>query len=247
MKQIVLDTETTGLEPKQGHRIIEIGCVELINRRETKRNFHQYLNPEREIEDGAYNVHGLSNEFLSDKPRFADIAQDFIDFIKDSELIIHNAPFDVGFINSELKLMGKKWGQVKDYCNVFDTLLLAREKHPGQKNNLDALCKRYDVDNSNRDLHGALLDAEILLDVYLGMTGGQTDLSLQQIEIKKSNENENGHETNKKITKEIIIEPTKTELSKHHTALEVEINGKIYKAKVTDKPLYDANGGKMKS
>ena len=215
MKQIVLDTETTGLEPKQGHRIIEIGCVELINRRETKRNFHQYLNPEREIEDGAYNVHGLSNEFLSDKPRFADIAQDFIDFIKDSELIIHNAPFDVGFINSELKLMGKKWGQVEDYCKVFDTLLLAREKHPGQKNNLDALCKRYDVDNSNRDLHGALLDAEILLDVYLGMTGGQTDLSLEQIEIKKSNENENGHETNKKITKEIIIEPTKTELSKH--------------------------------
>tara|TARA_B100001123_G_C14942653_1_gene880369 strand:+ start:64 stop:780 length:717 start_codon:yes stop_codon:yes gene_type:complete len=220
MKQIVLDTETTGLEPKQGHRIIEIGCVELINRRETKRNFHQYLNPEREIEDGAYNVHGLSNEFLSDKPRFADIAQDFIDFIKDSELIIHNAPFDVGFINSELKLMGKKWGQVEDYCKVFDTLLLAREKHPGQKNNLDALCKRYDVDNSNRDLHGALLDAEILLDVYLGMTGGQTDLSLEQIEIKKSNENENGHETNKKITKEIIIEPTKTELSKHQLLLE---------------------------
>ena len=220
MKQIVLDTETTGLEPKQGHRIIEIGCVELINRRETKRNFHQYLNPEREIEDGAYNVHGLSNEFLSDKPRFADIAQDFIDFIKDSELIIHNAPFDVGFINSELKLMGKKWGQVEDYCKVFDTLLLAREKHPGQKNNLDALCKRYDVDNSNRDLHGALLDAEILLDVYLGMTGGQTDLSLEQIEIKKSNENENGHETNKKITKEIIIEPTKTELSQHQLLLE---------------------------
>ena len=220
MKQIVLDTETTGLEPKQGHRIIEIGCVELINRRETKRNFHQYLNPEREIEDGAYNVHGLSNEFLSDKPRFADIAQDFIDFIKDSELIIHNAPFDVGFINSELKLMGKTWGQVEDYCKVFDTLLLAREKHPGQKNNLDALCKRYDVDNSNRDLHGALLDAEILLDVYLGMTGGQTDLSLEQIEIKKSNENENRHETNKKITKEIIIEPTKTELSKHQLLLE---------------------------
>ena len=220
MKQIVLDTETTGLEPKQGHRIIEIGCVELINRRETKRNFHQYLNPEREIVDGAYNVHGLSNEFLSDKPRFADIAQDFIDFIKDSELIIHNAPFDVGFINSELKLMGKKWGQVEDYCKVFDTLLLAREKHPGQKNNLDALCKRYDVDNSNRDLHGALLDAEILLDVYLGMTGGQTDLSLEQIEIKKSNENENGHETNKKITKEIIIEPTKTELSKLQLLLE---------------------------
>ncbi len=220
MKQIVLDTETTGLEPKQGHRIIEIGCVELINRRETKRNFHQYLNPEREIEDGAYNVHGLSNEFLSDKPRFADIAQDFIDFIKDSELIIHNAPFDVGFINSELKLMGKKWGQVEDYCKVFDTLLLAREKHPGQKNNLDALCKRYDVDNSNRDLHGALLDAEILLDVYLGMTGGQTDLSLEQIEIKKSNENENGHETNKKNTKEIIIEPTESELSQHQLLLE---------------------------
>ena len=164
MRKIILDTETTGLEPKQGHRIIEIGCIELINRRKTERNFHQYLNPERDIEDGAFNIHGLSNEFLSDKSRFADIAQEFIDFIKDGELIIHNAPFDVGFINAELKLLGKKWGKIEDYCTVFDTLLLAREKHPGQKNNLDALCKRYEVDNSQRDLHGALLDAQILLD-----------------------------------------------------------------------------------
>ena len=167
MRQIILDTETTGLESKQGHRIIEIGCIELINRRKTERNFHQYLNPERDIEDGAFNIHGLSNEFLSDKSRFADIAQEFIDFIRDGELIIHNAPFDVGFINAELKLLGKKLGKIEDYCTVFDTLLLAREKHPGQKNNLDALCKRYEVDNSQRDLHGALLDAQILLDVYL--------------------------------------------------------------------------------
>ena len=181
MRQIVLDTETTGLEPKQGHRIIEIGCVEIINRRKTDQHFHQYLNPEREIDDGAFNVHGISNEFLSDKPRFADIAQEFIDFIRDSELIIHNAPFDIGFINAELRQLGKKWGKTEDYCSIVDTLLLAREKHPGQKNNLDALCKRYEIDNSQRDLHGALLDAQILLDVYLAMTGGQETLGFESL------------------------------------------------------------------
>ena len=180
MRQIVLDTETTGLEPKQGHRIIEIGCVELNNRRKTNNHYQQYLNPEREIEDGAYDVHGISNEFLADKPVFADAAQEFIDFIRDSELIIHNAPFDVGFINAELKRLGRQWGKVEDHCTVVDTLLMAREMHPGQKNSLDALCKRYEIDNSQRDLHGALLDAQILLDVYLVMTGGQTDLLLHE-------------------------------------------------------------------
>jgi len=165
MRQIVLDTETTGLEPKQGHRIIEIGCVELNNRRKTNNHYQQYLNPEREIEDGAYDVHGISNEFLADKPVFADAAQEFIDFIRDGELIIHNAPFDIGFINAELKRLGRQWGKVEDHCTVIDTLLMAREMHPGQKNSLDALCKRYEIDNSQRDLHGALLDAQILLDV----------------------------------------------------------------------------------
>lgn len=178
MRQIVLDTETTGLEPASGHRIIEIGAVEMINRRRTDRDFHQYLNPERDIEDGAYDVHGLSTEFLSDKSLFRDIARDFLDFVKDSELIIHNAPFDVAFINAELQRLGPEWGRIDEHCEITDTLKLARELHPGQKNSLDALCARYNVDNSNRDLHGALLDAGILLDVYLAMTGGQASLSL---------------------------------------------------------------------
>lgn len=178
MRQIVLDTETTGLEPEQGHRIIEIGCVELINRRLTGRHYHQYIQPGREIDEGAIEVHGITNEFLLDKPPFENIADEFLAFIKDAELIIHNAPFDVGFINHEFSQLGKTIGAVADYCQVLDTLVLARNKHPGQKNNLDALCKRYDVDNSQRDLHGALLDAEILADVYLAMTGGQTSLAL---------------------------------------------------------------------
>ena len=220
MRQIILDTETTGLEPKQGHRIIEIGCIELINRRKTERNFHQYLNPERDIEDGAFNIHGLSNEFLSDKSRFADIAQEFIDFIRDGELIIHNAPFDVGFINAELKLLGKKWGKIGDYCTVFDTLVLAREKHPGQKNNLDALCKRYEVDNSQRDLHGALLDAQILLDVYLKMTGGQTDLTFHSVATSHGVKGKSEQYINNKHKKFVVIEPTENELAEHRMLLE---------------------------
>ena len=220
MRQIILDTETTGLEPKQGHRIIEIGCIELINRRKTERNFHQYLNPERDIEDGAFNIHGLSNEFLSDKSRFADIAQEFIDFIRDGELIIHNAPFDVGFINAELKLLGKKWGKIEDYCIVFDTLVLAREKHPGQKNNLDALCKRYEVDNSQRDLHGALLDAQILLDVYLKMTGGQTDLTFHSVATSHGVKGKSEQYINNKHKKLVVIEPTENELAEHRILLE---------------------------
>jgi DNA polymerase-3 subunit epsilon len=184
LRQIVLDTETTGLEPSQGHRIIEIGCVELINRRKTENTFHQYLNPEREIEDGAYDVHGLSTDFLSDKPLFKDIAQDFIEFIRDAELIIHNAPFDIAFLNAELNNLGKKWGKIDEICTITDTLKTARDLHPGQKNSLDALCGRYSVDNSSRNLHGALLDARILLDVYLAMTGGQTSLLLDEDEVR---------------------------------------------------------------
>jgi len=179
MRQIVLDTETTGLEPAEGHRIIEIGCVELVDRRLTRNNFHQYLQPDREIDQGAVEVHGITNEFLRDKPRFADIAEDFVSYIRGAELIIHNAPFDVGFLNHELIQRLKDAEPIADLCLVTDTLTMARSLHPGQRNSLDALCKRYDVDNSQRDLHGALLDAEILADVYLAMTGGQTSLSLE--------------------------------------------------------------------
>ena len=161
MRQIILDTETTGLEPEQGHRIIEIGCVEVINRRKTEAKFHHYLNPEREIEDGAFDIHGLTGEFLADKPLFEDIARELIDFVRDGEVVIHNAPFDVAFIDAELKRMGKPWGKLEDYCQILDTLTMARELHPGQKNSLDALCARYNVDNSHRELHGALLDAQI--------------------------------------------------------------------------------------
>ena len=154
MRQIVLDTETTGLEPEQGHRIIEIGCVELINRRLTGNHYHQYLQPDRDIDEGAIEVHGITSAFLADKPRFADIATEFLDFVKDAELVIHNAPFDVGFINHELKLLDNKHPSLESFCRILDTLALARKLHPGQKNNLDALCKRYDVDNSGRQYHG---------------------------------------------------------------------------------------------
>lgn len=178
MRQIVLDTETTGLETSQGHRIIEIGCVELVNRRLTGRHYHQYINPEREVDAGAQAVHGISNAMLDDKPVFARIADAFLQFVGDAELIIHNAAFDIGFIDYELNMLRPGFGSIIHRCHVIDTLLMARAKHPGQKNNLDALCKRYGVDNSQRELHGALLDAEILADVYLLMTGGQTALSL---------------------------------------------------------------------
>lgn len=176
MRQIVLDTETTGLEPHLGHRVIEIGCVEVISRKLTGRHYHQYINPEREVDQGAIEVHGITNEFLQDKPRFAAIAAEFWEFVRGAELVIHNAAFDIGFLNHEFARLSR--GPITDECTVLDTLALARQKHPGQKNSLDALCKRYGIDNSHRDLHGALLDAEILADVYLLMTGGQTALEL---------------------------------------------------------------------
>lgn len=175
MRQIVLDTETTGIGHDKGHRVIEIGCVELFNRKLTGKHFHVYVNPQREVDEGAFKVHGISSEFLKDKPLFVDILSELLQFIGGAELIIHNAPFDVGFLNAELQYA--KWKKKLDgYCTVLDTLVLAREKHPGQRNSLDALCKRYDIDNSNRQLHGALLDAEILAAVYLAMTGGQVSL-----------------------------------------------------------------------
>ncbi|MBT8147797.1 MAG: DNA polymerase III subunit epsilon [Gammaproteobacteria bacterium] len=178
MRQIVLDTETTGLDPQQGHRVIEIGCVEIDKRKLTGKHFHYYLNPDREIDEGAIEIHGLTTEFLADKPRFPQIAEEFLEFVRGAELIIHNAPFDVGFLDNEFSLMELSLGQLEQHCSVVDSLALARQKHPGQRNNLDALCKRYHVDNSQRELHGALLDAEILADVYLAMTGGQTRLQL---------------------------------------------------------------------
>ena len=179
MRSVVLDTETTGMPVTDGHRIIEIGCVELEGRRLTGRHFHVYLQPDREIDEGAVAVHGITSEFLADKQRFRDVADEFFEFINGAQLIIHNAAFDIGFINNEFALLGQsERAEVADYCGVLDTLRMARERHPGQRNSLDALCKRYGVDNSGRDLHGALLDAEILADVYLTMTGGQTHLSL---------------------------------------------------------------------
>jgi DNA polymerase-3 subunit epsilon len=175
MRQIFLDTETTGLEHKLGHRIIEIGCVEMRNRRLTNRHFHRYLNPEREIDAGALAVHGISLDFLHDKPRFADIAGEFLDFVRGAELIIHNAAFDVGFINAELALLDM--APIDTVCHaVHDTLRMAKDLHPGKKNNLNALCERYGVDNTRRTLHGALLDAEILAEVYVAMTRGQESL-----------------------------------------------------------------------
>jgi len=180
MRQIVLDTETTGLSTAQRHRIIEIGCVELINRRPTGREFHRFLNPDRDIDEGAVRVHGISRADLDTSPRFPEVVDEFLEFIKDAELVIHNATFDVGFLEYELKLMKHAQPKITHHATVLDTLAMARAKHPGQRNSLDALCKRYEVDASNRDLHGALIDADLLARVYLAMTGGQTALSLDE-------------------------------------------------------------------
>jgi len=183
MRQVVLDTETTGLEVGKGHRIIEIGCVELSERRATGRTLHRYFNPERVVDEGALAVHGISNDFLHDKPRFAEVVVEILEFIRGAELIIHNAAFDVAFLDMELALADAAHGRVHQHAQVLDTLLLAREKYPGQKNSLDALCKRLSIDNSHRELHGALLDAQLLADVYLAMTGGQGDLGFGGAEV----------------------------------------------------------------
>lgn len=185
MRQIVLDTETTGLDPKQGHRVIEIGAVELMNRRVTGKTFHCYINPEREVEADALSVHNISNEFLKDKPLFAAISTEFFEFIQGDELIIHNAPFDLGFLDFEMKRVDSKFKAIKEHCAIIDTLVLARKLHPGLKNNLDALCKRYEINNTHREWHGALLDAEILARVYLAMTGGQGSLFGEGFDVEK--------------------------------------------------------------
>ncbi len=219
LRQVVLDTETTGINPKEGHKIIEIGCVELLNRRLTQNRFHVYLNPDREIDAGAIEVHGITNEFLQDKPRFADVVEDFLSFTRGAELIIHNAPFDVGFLNNELTLLKHEIRGIESHSTVFDTLAYARKKHPGARNSLDALCKRYSIDNSHRDLHGALLDAEILAEVYLVMTGGQASLldeaegaeSTEQTVVVRLPANRPGLK---------VIRCNEAELSAHHQRLE---------------------------
>jgi DNA polymerase-3 subunit epsilon len=220
-RQVVLDTETTGISTADDHRIIEIGCVELINRRLTGETFHQYINPKRDIDDGAIEVHGITNEFLADKPVFADIAEAFLKFIDGAELIIHNAPFDVGFIDHELNKLKGETRRVNTIATVLDTLKMARDKHPGQKNNLDALCKRYEVDNSNRELHGALLDAEILADVYLAMTGGQVSLTLTAEETEaastKASDADLGKLERKPLT---VLRATDDEVAAHVAMLE---------------------------
>nr|WP_305888633.1 DNA polymerase III subunit epsilon [Methylomonas sp. SURF-2] len=214
-----MDTETTGINPKEGHKIIEIGCVELINRRLTQNRFHVYLNPDREIDAGAIEVHGITNEFLRDKPRFAAIVDDFMRFTQGAELIIHNAPFDVGFLNHELAQLPGETRSVESNSTVFDTLTFARKKHPGARNSLDALCKRYGIDNSHRDLHGALLDAEILADVYLLMTGGQASLLDENEEIRSSEQQQTARLSADRPRLKVIA-CTDEELSQHQQRLE---------------------------
>ena len=219
-RQIILDTETTGLDRKSGHRIIEIGCVEIINRKYTGNEFHVYLNPERDSDPGALEVHGLTTEFLSDKPKFEEIYEDFINFVKDSELLIHNAEFDIGFLNHEIKLMSKKLNTVDKHVSaITDTLQIAREKHPGQRNSLDALVNRYEVGGYDRELHGALLDSKILGDVYLAMTGGQStlDFTTQNEDLEQTNQTTSSNDTDLNLK---VVNLTKEEDQLHLDYLE---------------------------
>jgi len=221
MRQIVLDTETTGLDPRQGHRVIEIGCVELTGRKLTGNNYHQYIQPDRESDEAALEVHGITSEFLQDKPRFGDVISDFLDYICCAELIIHNAPFDVCFLDHELKLAGDQYGSIATYCEVIDTLVMARKMRPGQKNNLDALCKHYDVNNTHRELHGALLDSEILAEVYLRMTGGQVGLLLDsEQEESKSGEVIEQRRLSTDRERLVVISADEVELSAHQAILD---------------------------
>lgn len=221
MRQIVLDTETTGIDPKEGHRIIEIGCVEVVNRRLTGNHFHVYINPGRHIEQEAIEVHGITNEFLADKPTFSQVAQEFVSFIKGAQLVIHNAPFDVGFMDHEFGMDASTKGVITNQiCDVLDTLTLARQMHPGQKNNLDALCKRYGIDNSHRTLHGALLDAEILADVYLLMTGGQTKLKLASSSGSDADSTAI-RRINRSANKLKVIKASADEITQHEARLDI--------------------------
>jgi DNA polymerase-3 subunit epsilon len=214
-RQIVLDTETTGLEHRQGHRIIEIGCVELINRKLTGNNYHQYINPTRDIDQGAMEVHGITNEFLTDKPVFSDIGQGMMDYLHGAELIIHNAAFDVGFLDAELERFDPQAPRIADVCGVHDTLLQARKMFPGQRNDLDSLCRRFDINNSHRELHGALLDAEILADVYLAMTGGQSSLILESNSSRDHGANKSAPKVNFATLDLPLVQATNEEKQSH--------------------------------
>ena len=218
MRQIILDTETTGLEPEQGHRIIEIGCIEVVSRRRTGRVFHRYLCPDRDIDPGALQVHGITLEFLQGQPRFADVVQEWLEFVRDAELVIHNAPFDVAFLDAELGRLPEPPGRVAELCQVLDTLALARQLHPGQRNSLDALCKRYSVDNSQRDLHGALLDADLLLEVYLAMTGGQGALTLDEA-AETTAANSPARRARRPQGALVVVRPTPEEIAAHERRL----------------------------
>jgi DNA polymerase-3 subunit epsilon len=221
-RQVVLDTETTGLEVSLGHRVIEIGCVEMIDRKLTGRHYHQYIQPHREIDQGALEVHGITLEFLADKPDFQKIAKEFIDFVDGAELVIHNAPFDLAFLDAELRRVSPDAPSLEDRCTVIDSLQLARGKHPGQRNSLDALCQRYGVDNSDRTLHGALLDAEILADVYLLMTGGQTSLgwSVDEAQVSGDNQGAAVREIQRPNGGFKVIYATEAELVRHEARLD---------------------------
>lgn len=221
MRQILLDTETTGFDAKNGDRIIEIGAVEMVKRKITGNNYHQYIQPEREVPEDAIIVHGITNEFLEDKPVFELVVDEFMEFVTGSELIIHNAPFDVGFINQELSMLpNNKWGKIEDHCKITDSLKMAKKEYPGQRNSLDALCKRLGVDNSNRELHGALLDSEILADVYLAMTGGQTDLMLTSA-FEAANENQTRNVTLNRTQGSLkVIKASDDELQSHRNKLD---------------------------
>lgn len=218
MRQVILDTETTGLEPELGHRIIEIGCIEVVNRRRTGRVFQRYLCPDRAIDPGALQVHGLTAEFLAGQPRFADIATEWLEFVRGAELVIHNAPFDVAFLDAELARLPQPPGPVAEHCQVLDTLALARRMHPGQRNGLDALCKRYSVDNSHRDLHGALLDADLLLEVYLAMTGGQGALTLDE-GAASTEARQASRKAKRPRGTLVVVRPSEAELQAHEQRL----------------------------
>jgi DNA polymerase-3 subunit epsilon len=222
MRQIVLDTETTGLELELGHRIIEIGCIELVNRRPTGRTFHRYVNPERDIDAAALTVHGIAREDLAREPRFVEFADEFLAFIADAELVIHNAAFDVAFLDAELARSPGAARNIASVARILDTLILARQLHPGQRNNLDALCKRYGVDNSNRDLHGALLDARLLADVYLAMTGGQATLSLEECGFAQSGSSDAAERAPlRNAVPLLILRATADELAAHEMLLAI--------------------------
>ncbi|MGI9257722.1 MAG: DNA polymerase III subunit epsilon [Gammaproteobacteria bacterium] len=243
MRQIVLDTETTGLDPEAGHRIIEIGCVELVNRRATKNSFQRYINPERDIDVAATEVHGIENHFLADKPVFADVAEEFLAFVDGAELVIHNADFDISFINHEFARVDRVPDDIKTRCGCLDTLALARRMHPGQRNNLDALAKRYEVDNSKRELHGALLDAQILAEVYLAMTGGQATLSLDS-QAEAAQDSASAFSAVRRDGLELVVACASVEEEQAHRAYLDQIREQTGEAPLWDRPAESDSSSK---